>query len=149
MLDVWPASQDDAGAVARVIHVPAHNTPIKASRREALLIAIAKARTLGAATLSRMDCSGRPGITSPIRHVHSTDFEGPRYAQHRDAEGPIGQPAKYELVINKTAKTALFWRFPKTTQSRYTDSNALKRSPSAMRLGWRAATGMKTVQSCC
>ncbi|MBV8267699.1 MAG: recombinase family protein, partial [Planctomycetaceae bacterium] len=31
-------------AVKGVIHVPAHNTPIKASRREALLIAIAKAR---------------------------------------------------------------------------------------------------------
>jgi hypothetical protein len=43
----------------------------------------------------------------------------------------------------------LFWRFPKITQSRYTDSNALKRSPSAMRLGWRAATGVETVQSEC
>jgi site-specific DNA recombinase len=32
-------------AVKGVIHVPAHNTPIRASRREALLIAIAKART--------------------------------------------------------------------------------------------------------
>ena len=31
-------------AVKGVIHVPAHNTPIKAGRREALLIAIAKAR---------------------------------------------------------------------------------------------------------
>ena len=31
-------------AVNGIIHVPAHNTPIKASRREALLIAIAKAR---------------------------------------------------------------------------------------------------------
>ena len=31
-------------AVKGVIHTPAHNTPIKASRREALLIAIAKAR---------------------------------------------------------------------------------------------------------
>src|SRR5438067_2057967 len=31
-------------AVKGVIHVPAHNTPIKASRRDALLIAIAKAR---------------------------------------------------------------------------------------------------------
>ena len=31
-------------AVKGIIHVPAHNTPIKASRREALLIAIAKAR---------------------------------------------------------------------------------------------------------
>jgi len=31
-------------AVKGVIHVPAHNTPIRASRREALLIAIAKAR---------------------------------------------------------------------------------------------------------
>ena len=30
--------------VKGVIHVPAHNTPIKAGRREALLIAIAKAR---------------------------------------------------------------------------------------------------------
>jgi hypothetical protein len=30
-------------AVKGVIHVPAHNTPIKAGRREALLIAIAKA----------------------------------------------------------------------------------------------------------
>src|SRR5213076_2764904 len=30
--------------VKGIIHVPAHNTPIKASRREALLIAIAKAR---------------------------------------------------------------------------------------------------------
>jgi len=50
-------------------------------------------------------------------------------------KGPIGQPAKYKLVIYlKTAKTALFWRFPKTTQSRYTDSNALKRSPNATRL---------------
>ena len=32
-------------AVKGIIHVPAHNTPIKAGRREALLIAIAKART--------------------------------------------------------------------------------------------------------
>src|SRR5262249_62203504 len=72
-----------------------------------------------------------------------------RKAQHRDAEGPIGQLTKYELVINKTARTTLFWRFPKTTQSRYTDSNALKRSPSAMRLGWRAVTGVNTVQSEC
>ena len=31
-------------AVKGIIHVPAHNTPIKASRREALLIAISKAR---------------------------------------------------------------------------------------------------------
>ena len=31
-------------AVKGIVHVPAHNTPIKASRREALLIAIAKAR---------------------------------------------------------------------------------------------------------
>jgi site-specific DNA recombinase len=31
-------------AVKGIIHVPAHNTPIKGSRREALLIAIAKAR---------------------------------------------------------------------------------------------------------
>jgi site-specific DNA recombinase len=31
-------------AVKGIIHVPTHNTPIKASRREALLIAIAKAR---------------------------------------------------------------------------------------------------------
>src|SRR5215472_12022152 len=31
-------------AVKGIIHVPAHNTPIKATRREALLIAIAKAR---------------------------------------------------------------------------------------------------------
>src|SRR5437660_10270694 len=31
-------------AVKGIIHVPAHNTPIKPSRREALLIAIAKAR---------------------------------------------------------------------------------------------------------
>src|SRR2546429_7384441 len=31
-------------AVKGIIHVPAHNTPIKASRREALLIAIVKAR---------------------------------------------------------------------------------------------------------
>jgi site-specific DNA recombinase len=31
-------------AVKSIIHVPAHNTPIKAGRREALLIAIAKAR---------------------------------------------------------------------------------------------------------
>jgi len=31
-------------AVKGIIHVPPHNTPIKASRREALLIAIAKAR---------------------------------------------------------------------------------------------------------
>src|SRR5262252_10527083 len=30
-----------------------------------------------------------------------------------------------------------------------TDPNALKRSPSAMRLGWRAVTGVKTVQSEC
>ena len=31
-------------AVKGIIHAPAHNTPIKAGRREALLIAIAKAR---------------------------------------------------------------------------------------------------------
>ena len=31
-------------SVKGIIHVPAHNTPIKADRREALLIAIAKAR---------------------------------------------------------------------------------------------------------
>jgi len=31
-------------AAKGIVHVPAHNTPIKASRREALLIAIAKAR---------------------------------------------------------------------------------------------------------
>ena len=31
-------------AVKGIIHVPAHNTPIKPGRREALLIAIAKAR---------------------------------------------------------------------------------------------------------
>jgi hypothetical protein len=31
-------------AVKGIIRVPAHNTPIKASRREALLIAIAKGR---------------------------------------------------------------------------------------------------------
>jgi site-specific DNA recombinase len=33
-----------SATVKGIIHVPAHNTPIKASRREALLIAIAKAR---------------------------------------------------------------------------------------------------------
>src|SRR5262249_14142807 len=38
----WPSPAP--AAVKGVIHVPAHNTPIKASRREALLIAIAKAR---------------------------------------------------------------------------------------------------------
>jgi hypothetical protein len=31
-------------AVRGIVHVPAHNTPIKPGRREALLIAIAKAR---------------------------------------------------------------------------------------------------------
>src|SRR5262252_4765538 len=39
-----PWSSPVPAAVKGVIHVPAHNTPIKASRREALLIAIAKAR---------------------------------------------------------------------------------------------------------
>jgi site-specific DNA recombinase len=32
------------GAVSGILHVPAHNTPVKPGRREALLIAIAKAR---------------------------------------------------------------------------------------------------------
>ena len=39
-----PWSSPVPAAVKGIIHVPAHNTPIKASRREALLIAIAKAR---------------------------------------------------------------------------------------------------------
>ena len=39
-----PWSSPVPPAVKGIIHVPAHNTPIKASRREALLIAIAKAR---------------------------------------------------------------------------------------------------------
>jgi hypothetical protein len=39
-----PWSSPVAAAVKGIMHVPAHNTPIKASRREALLIAIAKAR---------------------------------------------------------------------------------------------------------
>src|SRR5262249_33606327 len=38
----WPSPAP--AAVKGIIRVPAHNTPIKASRREALLIAIAKAR---------------------------------------------------------------------------------------------------------
>jgi site-specific DNA recombinase len=39
-----PWSSPVPAAVKGIIHVPAHNTPIKASRREGLLIAIAKAR---------------------------------------------------------------------------------------------------------
>jgi site-specific DNA recombinase len=39
-----PWSSPVPAAVKGIIHVPAHNTPIKTSRREALLIAIAKAR---------------------------------------------------------------------------------------------------------
>jgi site-specific DNA recombinase len=39
-----PWSSPVPAAVKGIIHVPAHNTPIKATRREALLIAIAKAR---------------------------------------------------------------------------------------------------------
>jgi site-specific DNA recombinase len=39
-----PWSGPIPAAVKGIIHVPAHNTPIKATRREALLIAIAKAR---------------------------------------------------------------------------------------------------------
>src|SRR5262249_10413245 len=39
-----PGSTRSRAAVRGVTYVPAHNTPIKASRREALLIAIAKAR---------------------------------------------------------------------------------------------------------
>jgi len=39
-----PWSSPVPAAVKGIIHVPAHNTPIRASRREALLIAIAKAR---------------------------------------------------------------------------------------------------------
>src|SRR5262249_16351917 len=42
--DGGPLDQPCPPAVKGIIHVPAHNTPIKASRREALLIAIAKAR---------------------------------------------------------------------------------------------------------
>jgi site-specific DNA recombinase len=38
----WPSTVQ--AAVKGIIHVPAHNTPIKPGRREALLIAIAKAR---------------------------------------------------------------------------------------------------------
>jgi DNA invertase Pin-like site-specific DNA recombinase len=39
-----PWTSPVAAAVKGIIHVPAHNTPIKPGRREALLIAIAKAR---------------------------------------------------------------------------------------------------------
>src|SRR5262249_48900701 len=39
-----PGPSPAPAAVRGITHVPAHNTPIKASRREALLIAIAKAR---------------------------------------------------------------------------------------------------------
>jgi site-specific DNA recombinase len=39
-----PWSSPVPAAVNGIIHVPAHNTPIKAGRREALLIAIAKSR---------------------------------------------------------------------------------------------------------
>src|SRR5260221_11253127 len=39
-----PWSSPVPAAVKGIIHVPAHNTPIKPGRREALLIAIAKAR---------------------------------------------------------------------------------------------------------
>src|SRR3979490_3281418 len=39
-----PWSSPVPATVKGIIHVPAHNTPIKPSRREALLIAIAKAR---------------------------------------------------------------------------------------------------------
>jgi hypothetical protein len=39
-----PRTSPVPAAVKGVIHVPTHNTPIKATRREALLIAIAKAR---------------------------------------------------------------------------------------------------------
>src|SRR5260370_1404548 len=41
---VVPWTSPIPSAVKGIIHVPAHNTPIKAGRREALLIAIAKAR---------------------------------------------------------------------------------------------------------
>src|SRR5213080_251979 len=41
---VVPWTSPVPAAVKGIIHVPAHNTPIRASRREALLIAIAKAR---------------------------------------------------------------------------------------------------------
>ena len=39
-----PWTRSDPTAVNGIVHVPAHNTPMKPSRREALLIAIAKAR---------------------------------------------------------------------------------------------------------
>jgi hypothetical protein len=41
---VVPWTSPVPAGVKGIIHVPAHNTPIKANRRESLLIAIAKAR---------------------------------------------------------------------------------------------------------
>jgi site-specific DNA recombinase len=41
---IAPWSSPVPAAIKGIIHTPAHNTPIKASRREALLIAMAKAR---------------------------------------------------------------------------------------------------------
>ena len=43
-VDCYSVNRPHPTAVNGIIHVPAHNTPMKPSRRDALLIAIAKAR---------------------------------------------------------------------------------------------------------
>jgi DNA invertase Pin-like site-specific DNA recombinase len=71
-------------ALKGIIHVPAHNTPMKPSRRDALLIAIAKARkwvddlangrAAGFATIARRECK----VERHVRLLAPLAFVSPR-----------------------------------------------------------------------
>jgi site-specific DNA recombinase len=94
-------------AVRGIVHVPAHNTPIKPGRREALLIAIAKAREWmddlahgrGFAAIARREAK----VERHIRLLTPLAFLSPRIVS-----ALLGGTAPADLTITALAR-ALPW----------------------------------------
>jgi site-specific DNA recombinase len=97
----WPVP----AAVRGIIHVPAHNTPIKPDRREALLIAIGKARkwiddlARGSAASFAVIARREGKVERHVRHVAPLAFLSPRIVS-----ALLDGTAPADLTITKLAR---------------------------------------------
>jgi hypothetical protein len=94
-----------------IVHVPAHNTPMKPGGRETLLIAIAKARKWVkdvARGQSFADIADREGKAERhIRHLARLAFVSPRIITATDA--PI--PPHAQILVSRSSGLAIILRF--------------------------------------